>query len=275
MNQGLVIAGGCTSSLIVSHLTIEKCIPYNDVDIFCFEQLNKKKLKVILKELHNEFRKLGLNFICMKKTENMYPVSERNIYKIANKTKTKINEYLYYRTLIESYNTFILTEELYQELNLDSSKSLFQQIKDDYKLQQLESQCIKYLQFTKVNFNHIPPTIDIATSILLNNFDISGCQTAIFQDMDGIIQVVGTYAFLYSLKIRKLIYNISEYTLAKLFRIRISKYAEKYKIDTLLPSNRIRRRKKFKKRDNFTVNALLLYHELLSMIIKDKKIINT
>ena len=67
LKRRLIVAGGSISSLIVKHLTVKKQIPYHDIDICCFEELIGKIIEDVLKESQIEFKKIGLDFICISK----------------------------------------------------------------------------------------------------------------------------------------------------------------------------------------------------------------
>lgn len=240
--------------------------------MFCFEELIGKNTIDVLKELKIEFNKIGLTFVCIRTSETNYHVTRKNIHRIANRTRTKVHQNLYYRTSTKCYDTVLIDNKLYAKLNLNKRKPLFQTILNVDKLHALRRRSNQHFQFITIKLNKAVPSIDIATSILLNNFDISGCQSAVFHNNDGNIEIVGTYGFLYSLKIKRLLYNFSEYTTAISLRTRIGKYADKYKIPTLLPLKKMNKIFKLSGNDNFTINAILLYDELFTKIIKNRNI---
>ena len=221
LDKNLILAGGSISALLYNLCRKpEVKIQFKDIDLFYFEGMYEKPLLEILQELYKYFRKIKLNFICFQKTFDNYWLSDDNSYIQINKKDLKPIEKLYYRKEAYIFDIILIDDNVYEKFNLPKNKQFFLSTICIYFLliyftydiflkiiiaycnnntninnnsstinfiqdavsYELKSDAIAYYQCISLKYNKPPNNLRLATNILLNDFDISMCQSAMFKE---------------------------------------------------------------------------------------------
>ena len=273
LDKGFILAGGCPSALLFNFFCKEEDIFYKDVDFFYVENLFSRKVRDVLIDLHNFFLTKNLNFICIRQgTMRDYWTKEKIIYKLATETDTDIKNNLYYRISGTNYDFVLLSDEEYSNFGFPKEKDsfVFDEIDVEDIIDDIKEQAIVYLQFISIKFNKCPETLDKAVGILLNNFDISVCQSAVYKQNNNNYKTVLTTSFWYSIFKEELYYNHSEsWPGANGIKIsRLQKYTDKWGKPCIL--SKFHGEMKYLQ---FNVNACKFYDDLVESLknIKIKK----
>ena len=95
-------------------------------------------------------------------------------------------------------------------------------------------------QFIGTKYNKKLNNLDKSVSMLLNDFDISVCQSAMYKNNEGLYKLVASVPYVYSILTNVIYYNYSQFSQPyNKARQRIKKYEEKWKTKTLFNNNHI------------------------------------
>lgn len=202
LDKNLILAGGSISSIIYNHYCKPiKPITFNDIDFFYFKTKTNDNLKSILNYFHNYFKNIDLNFVCYGYFNSEYWLrSNRYVTEEGNERMIKSNKNLFIRNKGRVFNIILLDNNSYYKHNLPKEKGLFVCLKENppicvdseqnirlygepsfSKMNKINSDVLGIFQFIELEYNYDPPNLEIATNVLLNNFDISLCQSAIYK----------------------------------------------------------------------------------------------